>query len=69
MPAEPSAGELAAVEAAQAKLAEFSEESGSWQYGVKRYLFLYEKDGAGLVLGMTADGDLGSNSMPVDFGE
>ena len=67
MPALPSEGELAAVEAAKAKLAEFFPDLSTTQYGIKRYLFLYEKDGMGLVVGMTADGELGSESEPVDL--
>ena len=67
MPSNPSAGELAAVEAAQAKLAEFYDDLSATQWGIKRYLFLYEKDGQGVVLGMTADGELGSSSMPLDL--
>jgi hypothetical protein len=67
MPPNPSERELAAVAAAEAKLAEFFPDLSATQYGIKRYLFLYEKDGMGLVVGMTADGDLGSNSEPVDL--
>jgi hypothetical protein len=69
MPSNASAGEIAAVEAAKARLTELDENAASWEYGVKRYLFLHEKEGVGLVIGMTADGRLGSNSMPIPFAE
>jgi hypothetical protein len=67
MPENPTEGEVAAVAAAEAKLAEFFPDLSATQYGIKRYLFLYEKDGQGLVVGMTADDSLGSHSEVVDL--
>jgi hypothetical protein len=67
MPESPTEGEVAAVAAAKAKLAEFFPDLANTQYGIKRYLFLYEKDGQGVVVGMTADDALGSNSEVVDL--
>jgi len=69
MPALPSTGELDAVAAAEAKLAEFFDDLSTSEWGIKRYLFLYEKDGQGVVMGMTADGELGSYSEPVELAQ
>lgn len=58
IPSSPSKGELAAVDAAQKKLAELLP-GQKWSWGIKRYLFLYAKGGSGMVMGTTLDGELG----------
>lgn len=66
VPPSPSAGEQAAVDAMKAEVsARFPDDSP--EYGVKRYLFLYEKDGKGIVLGTTLDGELGTYGTPVEL--
>lgn len=68
MPDSPSAGEMAAVDAARAKLGELFPDR-KWEYGIKQYLFLYSKDGTGMVMGTTLDGELGIYSSAVTLAE
>lgn len=61
----PSEGEEAALAAAKEAMSSLFPDTSAMQYGVKRYLFLYEKDGRGVVVGTTLDGELGVNGEPV----
>jgi hypothetical protein len=63
------ASEQAAVDAAVAKFAEVAPDFDYEGIGINRYLFLYDKDGVGVVIGLTSDGELGSNSMPFELAE
>ncbi len=69
MPASPSEGEQAAVDAAREFLAQYFDDAADMQYGIKRYLFLYAKDGQGVVIGQTLDGELSANGSPVRVAE
>lgn len=64
-----SAGEQAAIAAAETKLAEVASDFAYEAIGINRYLFLYEKGGMGVVIGLTPDGELGSNSSPIKLAE
>ncbi|NTW28919.1 MAG: hypothetical protein HGA39_06090 [Coriobacteriia bacterium] len=64
MPASPSEGEQAAVKAAREKLDKLFPDR-KWTYGVKQYLFLYDKGGTGMVMGTTLEGKLGIYSQAV----
>lgn len=71
-PDDPDADEAAALDAAKATLEEQfpAEELEGIVYGIKSYVFLYDRgDGTGVLLGQALDGEAGYSSEKLEFAE